>query len=386
MLRIAEFTLLAVRLLLAAVFLLAGATKLVDPVGLRKALQDFGLPSMLARPAVALLPVFELAVAAALVLTSFAWYGACGALALLTAFLIAAGIAMLRGRRPDCHCFGQLYSAPVGWPTLIRNSILAACAVWVIGEGRLHSGPDLWAWLASLDTHGRKVAIVVGCAAAFGFFYVLDRARPGSVAIELQQRPARDEKMRDQRPAPAQRKASAPAHAVRTRHARVSARGIGFPIGTPAPEFELPGISGGTHSLRSLREDGKDILLIFSSPFCDSCVMLASNLGRWAREMDKLPSLVLVSSGTAQDNFAKLHGFEPSLVLLQRNTEISDAYDCSSTPTAVLVGADGAIRSGLAVGGDAIKQLLSSYATRGDSVEPEPAAADRAPAHDRLQA
>jgi hypothetical protein len=49
-LRIAEFTLLASRLLLAALFLLAGASKLIDPAGSRKALRDFGLPAALARP------------------------------------------------------------------------------------------------------------------------------------------------------------------------------------------------------------------------------------------------------------------------------------------------------------------------------------------------
>jgi hypothetical protein len=42
-------------------------------------------------------------------------------------------------------------------------------------------------------------------------------------------------------------------------------------------------------------------------------------------------------------------------------------YDCISTPTAVLIGADGLIRSELALGGVAIKELLSSYAKRGNA-------------------
>ena len=82
MLRIVEFSLWASRFVLAAVFLLAGAGKLADPVGWRKALRDFSLPAWMAQPLMVLLPVLELMVAAALVPASVAWYGARGAFAL----------------------------------------------------------------------------------------------------------------------------------------------------------------------------------------------------------------------------------------------------------------------------------------------------------------
>jgi peroxiredoxin len=146
--------------------------------------------------------------------------------------------------------------------------------------------------------------------------------------------------------------------------------GIGLPIGTPAPEFELPGITGEKRSLASLRQEGKDVLLVFSSPFCNSCVALTSKLLRWAREREGLPNMVLISSGTAQDNLAKMRGFEASRVLLQRDFEVAEAYDSSSTPSAVLVGADGLIRSGLALGGEAVEQLLSSTARRAKEEDP----------------
>jgi len=76
--------------------------------------------------------------------------------------------------------------------------------------------------------------------------------------------------------------------------------------------------------------------------------------------MEGLPKIVLISRGSVQDNLAKVKGFEPSRVLLQRDSEVAEAYDCNTTPAAVLVGEDGLIRSELAVGGVAIKQLLSS--------------------------
>jgi uncharacterized membrane protein YphA (DoxX/SURF4 family)/peroxiredoxin len=373
-LRIADFTLLAARLLLAAVFFLAGATKLVDPLGSRRSLRDFGLPPALARPTVLLLPVAELAVAIALIPTALAWYGARGALALLTVFMIAVGIAMVRGRKPDCHCFGQLHSMPVGRSTLIRNGILAALAAGLVSRGHRQLGPDLWTWFGTLDVHERKVAVVAACAMGFVFFRLLDRSRPETESIESQMTSAVDdeEDAAENRPpdraAPASRQ-PAPKRAERPAPVRRTAMGIGLPIGTPAPEFELPGINGAKHSLRSLRKPGKDILLIFSSPFCKPCEALPSNIVRWTREMDGFPDIFLVSRGAAADNLPKLKEFGTSRVLLQPDFEVAEAYDCTATPTAVLVGADGLIRSELAVGGPAIKQLLSSSAKNGNSVQ-----------------
>jgi len=353
--------LLGARLLLAAVFLLAGATKLIDPFGTRKALRDFGVPAMLARPLVLLLPLLELVVAAALIPASLVWYGAWGALVLVTLFLLAVGVAMARGRKPDCHCFGQLHSAPVGRPTLIRNAVLAACAAWLASRGAMQKEPDLWGWFASLGPEESKFAIVAAFAAAFLFFRVLVRSRPQSVSIHSQM-PADDDEDDDDEPAPKPRPKSTPAAAENPEPPRRTVLGVGLPIGTPAPEFELPAITGERRSLRSLLAQGRDVVLVFSSPFCKPCEALASSLVRWMREIEGLPRIVLVSRGTVQENRAKLKDFEASRVLLQRNFEVAEEYDCESTPTAVLVGADGLIRSTLAVGGVAIKQLLSTHA------------------------
>ncbi len=339
--------LLIARLVLAAVFLLAGSTKLVDPVGTRKALRDFGLPLMLARPAVLLLPVLELLAAAALISTGLVRYGAWGALALLTVFLIAPGIAMLRGRRPDCHCFGQLHSAPVDYRVLIRNAVLAGCAAWLVSRSPANPGPDILAWLVSLGEQERKVAFVVACAGAFLFYRLLLRAKPRLPPVVVE---AVEEVVDDEEPAPA---AAAPR--------------VALPIGTPAPEFELPVLTGETRSLQSLRKQGRDVLLVFASPFCKPCQATASDLVLWTRALHGAPTVALISRGSAKDNLAKLKDFGPSRVLLQRNFEVAEAYGCDSTPAAVLVGADGAIRSDLAVGGPAIKELLAFSARRGNA-------------------
>src|SRR5919201_2237514 len=89
----------------------------------------------------------QLGVALALLPVVSAWWGALGALGLLLVFVVGIGVSLLRGRRPDCHCFGQLHSTPVGWPTLVRNAALAVAALFVIWEGRTNAGLSVLSWL-----------------------------------------------------------------------------------------------------------------------------------------------------------------------------------------------------------------------------------------------
>src|SRR5215208_2566598 len=118
--------LLTARLLLALVFAVAGVAKLADREGSQQAIVDFGVPSAIAAPLGLLLPLAELTVAATLLPASTAWLGALGALALLSVFVVGITYNLARGRKPECHCFGQLHSAPAGWKTLARNGVLAS--------------------------------------------------------------------------------------------------------------------------------------------------------------------------------------------------------------------------------------------------------------------
>jgi hypothetical protein len=113
-----DAALVVARLLLALVFLSAGVAKLADREGARRAIVEFGVPSALATPLGLLPPSGELVVATSLLPASTAWWGALGALALLSLFVVGISINLARGRKPDCHCFGQLHSArPIGRPS-----------------------------------------------------------------------------------------------------------------------------------------------------------------------------------------------------------------------------------------------------------------------------
>src|SRR5215218_318930 len=157
-----DATLLIARLVLVAVFTLAGVAKLSDLKGSRKAIIEFGLPAVVASPLALFLPLAELAVGAALIPASSAWWGALGALGLLLLFVVGISINLARGRTPECHCFGQLHSAPAGWRTLARNGVLAAIAGFVLWEGYGGgAGPSAVAWLGVLST-GQLLGLLGG--------------------------------------------------------------------------------------------------------------------------------------------------------------------------------------------------------------------------------
>src|SRR4051812_23759024 len=105
---------LAAQIVLAVVFATAAVGKLLDLKGSRKAMEDFGVPKPLAPFLGTLLPFAELAVAVALIPVPTARWGALVGLVLLTGFIAGIASALRRGKAPDCHCFGQIHSAPAG--------------------------------------------------------------------------------------------------------------------------------------------------------------------------------------------------------------------------------------------------------------------------------
>jgi uncharacterized membrane protein YphA (DoxX/SURF4 family)/peroxiredoxin len=355
-----ELALLLARLLLSAVFLLAGIGKLGDPKGAIQALKDFGLPGALARPLSLLLCVGEIAIAVALVPLAGAWYGACAALGLLGIFVMAIGITLARGRRPDCHCFGQLHSAPVGWKTLVRNGILVALAGWLVIRGPGQVGPSLWGHLASAGENERKFFIIGGCVMAFLTFRALRRKEAPQESADSESDFdlgwETSEKETIVQEVVAKRKEHSP------ELQKILEIGTGWPVGTRAPEFALPTLAGETRSLQSLREEGKTICIVFSSPYCESCRAILPQLNAWMQEHDRSLNMILISRGGTKEHVAKLNDFEASRVLLQPGFEYSEAYGVSATPAALLVDTDGVIQSRLAIGRDEIKQLISSSA------------------------
>jgi hypothetical protein len=320
-------------LLLTAVFATAGLAKLGDLEGSRNAVAAFGVPQRLASLLGTVLPGAELATAGLLAAGALLGGGEGGALragavsALVLISLFCAGIAVsiTRGRAPDCHCFGQLHSAPASRRTLLRNGALLTLAAFVAGGGDL-----VW--------------IVVAAASAL--------ASVGLVGILSPGRPV------DRTEGPDQ----------------------GLPHHTPAPDFKLPSLDGGIVSLAALRERGRPVLLVFSDRDCGPCNALAPEIAGWqSRYAGELTIAVVERRDGSQPAGQDDHGRRD--VLVQSDRDVPDSYRAQGTPSAVLVSEDGQIASGVAGGGAAIQALLAETvpgfvpsATMGRAAEVEPAA------------
>jgi peroxiredoxin len=306
-------------------------------------MRDFGVPARLSNPFGVLLPLCELAVAVALLPAATAWWGALGAVVLLLLFVAGISFNLARGRTPDCHCFGQLHSAPAGPSTLIRNLVLAALAGLVVAFGKSATDPGLFAWLAALTTPQRvEVLLGVGVfALLLGEGWVLFQimSQQGRLLLRLEALEARSSEAGE---APSQAAAVA----------------AGLAVGTPAPSFTLPTLTGEPTSLQALRALGKPVVLVFSDPGCGPCSALLPELGRWQRDHASKLVVALISRGTVEANRPKVTKFGLRHVLLQKDREVAQAYLASGTPSAVLVRRDGTIGSPLAQGADAIRALI----------------------------
>jgi methylamine dehydrogenase accessory protein MauD len=341
-----DVALLLARLLLASVFVVAGVTKLADREGSRRALADFGVPTTLATPLGVLLPLVELAVAAALIPAATAWWGAVGALVLLLLFVVGISANLARGRKAECHCFGQLHSEPAGWKTLARNGVLAAVAGFVLWQGYGSAGPSAVGWLVGLSTAqllglGFGLA-VLGVLAAQWFLLLNLIKQNGRLLMRVEALEW------------------GPGGAATSSNGSVATQpSLGLPVGDTAPEFELPGLHGETLTLESLRAAGKPVMLLFTDPNCGSCTAMLPEIRRWQKEHAEELTISLVSQGTVEENRAKSteHGLRG--VLMEQDWGVSEAYKVEASPSAVLVRPDGTIGSPVLEGPDAISGLLA---------------------------
>lgn len=343
-----QLLLLGARLVLAGIFVLSGVAKLVDRAGSLQAMLDFGLPNAVA-PALGLsLPVAELAASLALLPRPTAWWGAFGVLALLLAFGIGIGYNLARGKRPDCHCFGQLHSTPIGWQTLARNGVLALVAGFILVAGRSNRGYSLVAWLGALSVVERiglvLALFIVAALAAQGWLLFQVLRQNGRILLRLEALEAQSVAGSGVAPAAASPAASA----------------FGLPVGSTAPAFALHGLDGGTQTLGSLRAAGKPTVLAFTDPVCGPCNALLPELARYQRDYAGKLTLAIISRGTVAANNAKVTRHGLAQVLLQEDREVAQTYQVSGTPSAVIVRSDGTIGSSLAQGADQIRSLIAT--------------------------
>jgi thiol-disulfide isomerase/thioredoxin len=330
---------LIARVVLASIFAVAAAGKLMDRAGARATILAFGAPEGLATPLAVAVPVAELAAAALLLPATSAVAGAWVALGLLVAFSLAIAVNLLRGHAPECHCFGQLHSAPIGPQTLGRNAgLIVVAAVVLVGGG----GPSAVAWIGRLDGTGLAMFIAgVAGVLALAAFAVLLRSY-GRALVRLD------------------RAEQALAEAGIDFEAVVGERvpEIGLPIGTPAPAFTLADVSGARVSLPDLLEPGRPVVLLFASSQCGPCAALLPRVADWQRRHADRVTIAVASDGPPDHVRAEAQELSLARVLLDEGSKLHDAFAAAGTPGGVLIDADGVVASRVAAGREEIEALL----------------------------
>lgn len=336
---------LIARIALAGVLAVAAVAKLADRAGTRSAVRAFGVPEPLVRALALGLPVVELTVAGLLLPASTAVVGAIGALLLLALFSLAIAWNLARGRAPDCHCFGQLHSAPASWKTLARNALLAAVAAGVLVGSLDRPRASALAWIGGLE-HTQRVTlavtlVAVAVVAVAGLALVTLMRSYGSVLVRLD------------------RLESALAAAGVDVNAEGIA-GVGREPGTEAPWFLATTPTGTGVSRDDLLEPGLPVLLLFTSPHCGPCAELLPDAARWQEDHAADLTVAFASAGTADAVGAEAAEFGLERVLVDENAAIAASFEAPGTPAAVLIGSDGTIASWVATGRDEIAELVRS--------------------------
>ena len=307
----------------AAVLIVSGVAKLRDPESGDRAVTSLGVPPPLGTPAVRrILPWAEvalgtwllLATGAALVIVALLTLG------LFVAYLVLVSIAVRRPEPVDCGCFGALGDDTVTRVTVWRNALLVLAASLSVLAGLLGHGVigmlaegSAWIWLAMTLLMVAVVVLVTHRSPTTG-----STPATGAELVEVDEN---GDYVR--RPTPVV--------------AFLDEAGTLFPL---APEARRA-----AH------------LLVFLSPGCGPCGRILPQVPGWADDLAPLSvKAVLVSepSVLASDIFGVVRGhawFDPY--------SIGRKAFGISTPGAVLVGTDGMLAGGPAVGEQDVLEFVA---------------------------
>ncbi|MEK7724826.1 MAG: MauE/DoxX family redox-associated membrane protein [Acidobacteriota bacterium] len=340
-----ENLLFILRILLVAIFGVAGFAKLYDLNGSKKAMQSFGVPEGVAFAAGLTLPILEIAIAISLVFVQTSWFGAIGAAGLLGIFIVGMLWQWSQGNAPDCHCFGQVHSEPVSPKSIIRNAVFIIPAIILILAGRANQGLNLFDSNINNSTESTMQIIiglaVIGLLAAVVYFLKQISEQQVQIMrrIEILEFTANDGTKEVERE-------------------DVSSPAEGLPIGTPSPIFELPDINNKVVTIKDLLTRKKSTMLFFVSPTCNPCGALLPEIEQWQNELKDKLNFVFISNGGAKENADKLGGTTLKKILLQKDREVAELFGAKWTPTVVLVNSEGRIASRVAAGDSAIRELV----------------------------
>ena len=265
-----DVALLLARLLLASVFMVAGAAKLADREGSRRALADFGVP-----------PRWRVRWRCCCRWPNWRWRP--------PSYRPPPPGGAPRGHSCSCS-YSSLRSPPI-WPAAARQSAIAsgsctrnpqagrrlrATVSWPLWPASSSGGATMALaparWVGSRALGAQVAGLVVGLA-VLGVL-----AAQSLLLLNLIKQNGRLLMRVDAL------ESGQGGGAATLPHGSVATQpSLGLPIGDTAPEFELPGLHGETLTLESLRASGKPVMLLFTDTNCASCTAMLPEIRRWQK-------------------------------------------------------------------------------------------------------
>lgn len=322
---------LALRAIVVCVLMISGIAKLFDPEGSEDALAGFGVPLAWTGPASLVLPWIELVLAGGLLFAVTLPAASLLTSILFLIFTVIVAKAILAGEHLDCHCFGQLQSAPISWFTVARNAILSIMALMVVWWSIAGGSTAIWS-----DVTARKVG-VAGIAITFtAMTWVIWRQR--QTVHELGQQ-------------------IAVLHEQITTH-RVPASASSLAFAAIAANQWVVDEQGETVEASQLHKQKAPTLLVFVSSSCKACQALMPRIGEWQAEFGNLMNINMIGYGDEADmrESAKVKG--ANHLYLRSDDALVTALGVNGQPSAVLIDHDGYIRQKPKLGGTAICSLV----------------------------
>ncbi|WP_374929247.1 MauE/DoxX family redox-associated membrane protein [Kytococcus sedentarius] len=325
-------------LLLAAVYGTSGIAKVREPASTVSAFHELRLPRWLvAARAPMLLGPAEIALALALLLLPSGWYWLPAVAALVLGIVYTVLIVRALGFDVPvtCGCFGALGQGAVTRSTVVRNLVLVALGVATVADaatggsiiGRLLDGGDLWWW-----------ALVLAAAVALTWLITGGAGTPGD------QQP-----MGGAHPIGAAGGAAGEGHdddVVELDYQRL-----------PIPYVQVKGDDGPVR-LRELASTQAQLVL-WVSLGCGSCQDALARSEQFAAEFEHVGVLVVTTTPTAVDDPLRPQGVT---VAYDEDQQLRTMLELRSTPSAVLLGADGLLAGGPVAGGPATLEFIDEVA------------------------
>jgi peroxiredoxin/uncharacterized membrane protein YphA (DoxX/SURF4 family) len=335
-----DIFLLVLRLVLTAVFGIAGIAKAFDPQGSMKAFADFGVPVVLRRPLVYLLPAVEIAIAVSLLFKQISWYGAIGAAFLLLVFVGGMLYQFAKGNAPDCHCFGQMHSEPVGVSSILRNIVLLIPAGVLALMGEQSQGYSISTTPQEILT--LSVGIILSALGLVVILYL-------QILTQQQRRLMRQLEIME----------------LIDRHDEIVEREDighpreGLPFGALVPNFEAKDLTGKKVTLSDIRADGLPVVFIFVGATCAVCEALLYDFQEWEAEYGGKLKFVYITEGDVEANRKKFEHTGRTVILQDMRTrDLSVLFRAKWTPMAVLMDKRGRIASFTGAGDVGIRELI----------------------------